>query len=91
MKYQIFIVVLFALCGCTKTVYETQIQYVKPDIPKVLLEHCKMMPYDMTTNGDLLMSYLSLQADYAICASKVSAISTILSSFNEIYGGQNGD
>lgn len=69
-----------------KTVTETKIQYVSPEIPQSLLEPCDLISQDsLKTNGDLLMSYISLQTSYAICSAKVSSISNILNSYNAVY------
>lgn len=70
------------MTGCVKTVYKTQVQYISPDIPESLLERCEDVPVSITTNGDLLMSFLSLQTAYIICSSKVSSIKMILDSYN---------
>ena len=68
------------------TITETKIQYVSPEIPQSLLEPCESVPADsIKTNGDLLMSYISLQTAYAICSAKVSSISNILSSYEAVY------
>lgn len=71
--------------ACAKTVVETQIQYVQPEIPAVLLSPCDEVNYSITTNGELLMSYISLQTAYLSCSSKVSSISMILKSYANIY------
>jgi hypothetical protein len=74
------------ISGCAKTVTETKIQYVSPEIPKSLLEPCDQIQQDsIKTNGDLLMSYISLQTSYAICSAKVNSISSILDSYNALY------
>lgn len=72
--------------GCVKTVTETKIQYVSPEIPQSLLDPCDQISQDsIKTNGDLLMSYISLQTSYAICSAKVNSISSILNSYNAVY------
>lgn len=73
--------------ACAKTVVETKIQYVRPEIPAALLSQCDPIPANtsITTNGELLMSYISLQTAYLTCSSKVSSISTILKSYADIY------
>lgn len=71
--------------ACAKTVIETQIKYIQPDIPASLLSQCDEIDYSIMTNGELLMSYISLQTAYLTCASKVSAISMILNSYANIY------
>lgn len=77
---------MMLISGCVKTVTETKIQYVSPEIPKSLLEPCDLISQDsIKTNGDLLMSYISLQTSYAICSAKVNSISSILNSYNAVY------
>lgn len=71
--------------ACAKTVIETQIKYIQPDIPASLLSPCDEINYSIMTNGELLMSYISLQTAYLTCASKVSSISMILNSYANIY------
>lgn len=73
--------------ACAKTVVETKIQYVRPEIPAVLLSQCDPIPAStsITTNGELLMSYISLQTAYLTCSSKVLSISMILKSYADIY------
>lgn len=73
--------------ACAKTVVETKIQYVRPEIPAVLLSQCDPIPANtsITTNGELLMSYISLQTAYLTCSSKVLSISMILKSYADIY------
>lgn len=79
--------------ACAKTVVETKIQYVRPEIPAVLLSQCDPIPANtsITTNGELLMSYISLQTAYLTCSSKVLSISTILKSYADIYETDKGD
>lgn len=73
--------------ACAKTVVETKIQYVQPEIPAVLLSQCDPITANtsITTNGELLMSYISLQTAYLTCSSKVLSISMILKSYADIY------
>lgn len=73
--------------ACAKTVVETKIQYVRPEIPAVLLSQCDPIPANtsIATNGELLMSYISLQTAYLTCSSKVLSISMILKSYANIY------
>ena len=74
------------ISGCVKTVTETKVQYIRPEFPQSLLDPCDPVPTDsIKTNGDLLMSYISLQTAYAICSAKVSSISNILSSYDSVY------
>lgn len=83
MKYLFIIcslsVLLVSGCAHTRTIYE----YKAPEIPPNLLV-CK--PLDeptIITNGNLLMAYISLRSEYQVCASKVKAISEILSTIPE--------
>lgn len=72
-----------------KTVTETQIKYVKPEIPESVLSSCEPLPATpINTNGDLLMAYISLQSAYTICSSKVSSIKMIIQSYDDIYKEQ---
>lgn len=69
-----------------KTVTETKIEYVKPEIPENILSNCDDMPVgNLKTNGELLMSYITLQSMYATCAAKVNSIRMILLSNESIY------
>lgn len=89
MKLILFIIFIASLTtlGCVKTITETKIVYVKPEIPESIISSCEPMPSNtsISTNGDLLMSYISLQSLYVICSSKVTSIASILDSYNEIY------
>lgn len=73
--------------ACAKTVIETKIQYVQPEIPETIIAPCDPIPANtsITTNGELLMSYISLQTAYLTCSSKVLSISMILKSYADIY------
>ena len=77
--------------ACAKTVVETKIQYIQPDIPAALLSPCDEVDYSITTNGELLMSYISLQTAYLTCSSKVLSISMILKSYADIYETDKSD
>lgn len=85
------IIVLLLICviftGCVKTVTETKIEYVKPEIPESIISQCDPINTNVSisTNGDLLMAYISLQSSYVICASKVTSIVNILNSYDSIY------
>ena len=85
------IIILLLTCiiftGCVKTVTETKIEYVKPEIPATVTSPCDPIPANtsISTNGDLLMAYISLQSSYVICASKVTSIANILQSYDQIY------
>ena len=54
--------------GCVKTVTETKIEYVKPEIPESIISQCDPINTNasISTNGDLLMAYISLQSSYVI-------------------------
>ena len=81
---------LLTACVTTKAVVETKIEYVKPEIPAALLDPCEQIPgLSAQTNGELLMAYLSLQTSYIVCSSKVSSISMILQSYENIYNSDN--
>lgn len=90
-KYISKIIVLLLICviftGCVKTVTETKIEYVKPEIPESIISQCDPINTNasISTNGDLLMAYISLQSSYVICSSKVTSIVNILRSYDSIY------
>lgn len=91
----ILFIFLFALCcmcisGCTKTITETKVEYIKPEIPASIIKPCDSMPENtsISTNGELLMLYISLQSMYIICSSKVTSIANILNSYNSIYNSK---
>lgn len=71
--------------SCAKTITNTEIKYILPDIPETMLDPCKEVEIDIQTNGDLLISLINLQAAYLECSSKVSSVSTILNSYKNIY------
>lgn len=73
------------MTGCVKTKYETRVEYVHPEIPQSLLEPCDSMLFDISTNGELLMSFVSLQSAYMICSAKVTSISEILKGYMISY------
>lgn len=85
------IICLLLICiiftGCVKTVTETKIEYVKPEIPDSIISQCDPINTNVSisTNGDLLMAYISLQSSYVICSSKVTSIANILRSYDSIY------
>ena len=85
------IIFLLLICviftGCVKTVTETKIEYVKPEIPESIISQCDPINTNasISTNGDLLMAYISLQSSYVICSSKVTSIANILNSYDSIY------
>ena len=85
------IIILLLTCiiftGCVKTVTETKVEYIKPEIPATVIAPCEPMPTNtsISTNGDLLMAYISLQSSYVICSSKVTSIANILQSYDVIY------
>ena len=77
------------LSGCVKTITETKIEYVHPEIPDEILSPCDSIPSgSIPTNGELLMSYISLQTSYMICSAKVHSISSILKSYSSIYDSE---
>lgn len=83
----LLLLIVMLLSGCAKTVTETKVQYIRPEFPQSLLDPCDPVPVNsISTNGDLLMSYISLQTLYAICSLKVSSISGILQSYDSAYG-----
>ena len=88
------IIVLLLICviftGCVKTVTETKIEYVKPEIPESIISQCDPINTNasISTNGDLLMAYISLQSSYVICSSKVTSIANILHSYDSIYANK---
>ena len=89
------IIVLLLICviftGCVKTVTETKIEYVKPEIPESIISQCDPINTNVSisTNGDLLMAYISLQSSYVICSSKVTSIANILRSYDSIYTNES--
>lgn len=83
----LLLLIVMLLSGCAKTVTETKVQYIRPEIPQSLLDPCDPAPVNsISTNGDLLMSYISLQTLYTTCSLKVSSISGILQSYDSVYG-----
>lgn len=83
MKY-LFIIcssiaILTSGCAHTQTIYE----YMAPEIPPDLLVCEPLDEPTIITNGNLLMAYISLRSEYQVCASKVKAISEIISSLQE--------
>lgn len=83
MKYLFIICSLSALltsgCAHTQTIYE----YMAPEIPPNLLVCEPLDEPTIITNGNLLMAYISLRSEYQVCASKVKAISEIISTMPE--------
>lgn len=83
MKYLFIIytsiVILASGCAHTQTIYE----YMAPEIPPNLLVCEPLDEPTIITNGNLLMAYISLRSEYQVCASKVKAISEIISSIQE--------
>ena len=78
--------VLLPGCVTTKTIVEYR--YVHPDIPQHLLEPCKDVPVSITTNGELVTTFITLQTEYLVCSSKVTSIATILKSYDDNYSNQ---
>jgi hypothetical protein len=88
-KYFISILplILLVLSGCVETVYKTEVRYVRPEIPESIISPCEQITFNgIQTNGDLLMSYISLNSAYSICSAKVNSIRQIIQSYSEIYG-----
>lgn len=73
-------------CATTKTVIEYK--YIHPDIPNHLLDPCENVPVSITTNGELINAYITLQTDYLVCSSKVISIANILKAYNENFNTQ---
>lgn len=76
---------MIATSGCAKTQSELKIEYVMPEIPQTMLEPCQEVQSSFETNGELLMSFISLQTAYLECSSKVRSISSILQLYKNIY------
>ena len=93
MDYKVIAVLfslLFLFTGCVKTVYKTEVKYVRPEVPDSMIAPCEEVTMDgVQTNGDLLMSYISLHSAYSICSAKVNSIRLILQSYDEIYNAGN--
>lgn len=86
----ILLLILLVLSGCAETVYKTEVKYVRPEIPASMISPCEAIPFDgIQTNGDLLMSYISLNSAYSICSAKINSIRQILQSYDDIYGSSN--
>jgi len=83
----LLVCIVFIGCTTTKIVTETRVEYVRPEIPETMLTACDPVPQttSITTNGDLLMAYISLQSSYVICSLKVTSIANILKSYDSIY------
>ena len=83
MRYLFIICSLSAIlalgCTHTRTIYE----YKAPEIPPNLLVCEPLDEPTIITNGNLLMAYISLRSEYQVCASKVKAISEIISTIPE--------
>lgn len=73
------------LMGCATTKTVTEYKYIHPEIPTHLLEPCPDVPISISTNGELLNTFITLQTEYLVCSSKISSIATILQSYVEIY------
>lgn len=54
-----------------------------PEIPPNLLLCETLDEPTIITNGNLLMAYITLRSEYQVCASKVKAISEIISTIPE--------
>lgn len=83
MRYLFIICSLSAIlasgCAHTRTIYE----YKAPEVPPNLLVCEPLDEPTIITNGNLLMAYIALRSEYQVCASKVKAISEILSTIPE--------
>jgi hypothetical protein len=85
----LFILLSFIFVGCKTVETRTEVSYIKPEIPDSIISPCDpIQTSTIQTNGDLLMSYISLQSSYVICASKVTSIANILESYDSIYTNQ---
>lgn len=73
------------LTGCVTTKTITEYKYIKPDIPQHLLEACPDVPVSISTNGELLNTFITLQTEYLVCSSKIASISEILKSYESAY------
>ena len=71
--------ILASGCAPTRTIYE----YKAPEIPPNLLVCEPLDEQTIITNGNLLMAYIALRSEYQVCASKVKAISEIISTISE--------
>ena len=71
--------ILASGCTHTRTIYE----YKAPEIPPNLLVCEPLDEPTIITNGNLLMAYIALRSEYQVCASKVKAISEIISTVSE--------
>lgn len=87
----LLLLLTIAINGCAKTQSELRIEYVHPEIPSSILEPCKEVQMSFETNGELLMSYISLQTAYLECASKVKSISGILNMYKDLYFNEQSD
>ena len=80
MRY-ILLLCLLLITGCTHT--QVVYKYRAPEIPSALLVCEQLDEPTITTNGNLLMAYITVRSQYQVCASKVKAISDIISTANE--------
>lgn len=72
---------LLLITGCTHT--QIVYKYLTPEIPSALLVCEQLDEPTITTNGNLLMAYITVRSQYQVCALKVKAISDIISTTNE--------
>jgi len=88
--YIVVFIISATVIGCTKTITETRVEYVRPEIPEAVISPCDPMPSNtsISTNGDLLMAYISLQSSYVVCSSKITSITNILQSYDSIYANK---
>ena len=62
LLFTILLLTCLTTVGCVKTVTETKVEYIKPEIPASVISKCDPVPTsNFTTNGELLMAYISLQ------------------------------
>ena len=73
------------MTGCVKTIYKDRIEYVPIEVPQSMLEPCENIPTSITTNGELLMAYISLQTAYLTCAAKVSSLNMLIKTYEDTY------
>ena len=76
---------LLLITGCTHT--QIVYKYRAPEIPSTLLVCEPLDEPTVTTNGNLLMAYITVRSQYQVCASKVKAIVDIISTTNEDNNG----
>lgn len=80
MKKYIPLYLLIIISGCA---HAPQVIYrdLTPEVPDNLLSCEPITTPKITTNGDLLMSYITLRSQYNVCSAKVQAIADIISAY----------